>query len=143
MLPGIIPVRILGAGERDAEGLDHGALVRRRHGLGRGLVVRVEGFAEGLDAVARAIIDADQLEPHAHRNVGQYFQCAGPLDSASLGDAPLEHPGENAQAVLGKQRRQPVKHVVDRAIDIVVGLVEVRFGNAGLASSAMTALIAA
>src|SRR3954471_4012403 len=64
-----IPIRILAARYRNAEGLDHCALVGGGHRLGGGLVADIERLAISFNRVAGAISDAGQREGDLQGNV--------------------------------------------------------------------------
>ena len=49
---------------------------------------------------------------------------------ASLGDGPLQGSGKHTQLVLGEERREPVEHIIDRAILVLIDLVGAALGNA-------------
>src|SRR5881397_1586378 len=49
-----------------------------------------------------------------------------------LDDGLFQNPREDTKPVLGKERRQPIEHIVDRAVSVPVDLVQVALGYAAL-----------
>src|SRR6476659_6023536 len=50
----------------------------------------------------------------------------------ALSDGPLQSPRQDAQAVLGQDRRQAIEQIIDRSVTVIVDRVDVGLGNSVL-----------